>query len=268
MSIGVVATVYNEANALPAWLECVTPWADHVSVYHAGPQGEESDDGTIEILEKWNIPIHRGKIDDGFGVCRTAAIRSSPCDWVMVLDIDEAFYPTMPMLRCSGESTPKSEADEIIARYTGLGDWDCFEHTPRLGCKLNVEHGSKYSQLDYLKEVMATGNFDSITSIRRHWHDLTLTRPTQNWHIEPDYQKRIVRNVSHIHFEPSKKMHERLVGSRSMYRATQTQGPFFEHFHFYYKSMERDQRRHDVAIYNAINEGRKPPTKSEFAGTD
>lgn len=264
VTLGATATVYNEAKALPTWLSSVSRWADAITVYHAGPQGEESDDGTIEILEQWKIPIHRGKIDDGFGVCRTAAVRSCPCDYVMVLDIDEQFLPTVPYLRCSGESTPPRERDAILAQYTSLGAWDCWENVKRLGCKLTVTAGEEYDQLAYLKEILSTGHFDAVTTVRRHWHDLTLTRPTQNWHFEPDYQSRIVRNDDRIYFEPSKKMHERLVGARNIYRANQSQGPFFEHNHLFWKRSEWEQRKHDIAIYSAIHEGRVPPKKSEM----
>lgn len=48
-TIGLVANVYNEINALPGWLETHLPFFDDVRVLHAGPQGEYSYDGTIEL---------------------------------------------------------------------------------------------------------------------------------------------------------------------------------------------------------------------------
>jgi hypothetical protein len=101
-TIGLVANIYNEANALPGWLETHTPFFDHIAVYHSGPQGAKSSDGTIEILEKWGIPITWGSIDAGYGVVRNATFRCSPCDWVMLLDADERFYPTLRVMRCVG----------------------------------------------------------------------------------------------------------------------------------------------------------------------
>jgi hypothetical protein len=41
-------------------------------------------------------------------------------------------------------------------------------------------------------------------------------------------------------------------------------GPFFDHHHFFFKKMEMAQRSHDVAVYNAINDGKTPPTWEEF----
>ena len=107
-SIGLVANVYQEANALPGWLETHLPFFDDVRVLHTGPQGAYSTDGTIELLEKWNIPVHFGAIDEGFGIIRTKAVRSSPCDWVMVLDADERFYPVHCKMICSGEASTRS----------------------------------------------------------------------------------------------------------------------------------------------------------------
>ena len=74
VTIGLVANVYNEANALPGWLECHLPYFDDVRIFHAGPGGARSDDGTMELLEKWHIPVAFGAIDDGFGAVRTAAM--------------------------------------------------------------------------------------------------------------------------------------------------------------------------------------------------
>ena len=56
MSLGVVANVYNEAFALPGWLEMACSFFDDVRIYHSGPGGKCSDDGTVELLERWHIP--------------------------------------------------------------------------------------------------------------------------------------------------------------------------------------------------------------------
>ena len=73
-TIGLVANVYNEANALPGWLETHLPFFDDVRVVHAGPGGEWSNDGTIELLEKWRVPVRFCAIENGFGVVRSRAI--------------------------------------------------------------------------------------------------------------------------------------------------------------------------------------------------
>lgn len=195
LSLGLVANVYNEVNALPGWLEAHLPFFDDVRVYHAGPQGAYSDDGTIELLQKWRVPVVFGSIDAGFGAVRTAAVRSSPCDWVMVLDADERFYATHKLMSVSGESTPHSEVDTILQSYdfhdlkTVLPNW---ENVSRLGADLRVTDGVTYNQGIRLRELLSP-ELEAVCTVRRHWHDFSFRRPTQNWFTDPDWQ--IIRRI-------------------------------------------------------------------------
>ena len=269
ITLGLVANIYQEANALPGWLELHTPYFNDVRVVHAGPQGVYSNDGTIEILEKWKIPILYTAIDEGFGVVRTLAMRSSPCDYTMLLDADERFYPLHRHMTCSGESTSALEVDSILASYdfhdlkTVLPNW---ENVSRLGAKLHVDFNSTYDQGERLREILETERPDAVCTIRRHWHDLSFTRPTQNWHEMPDWQMRIVRNHPDIYFDPNIRMHERLVGAQKIVHADMRRGPFFDHAHLFFKKMEIEQRSHDIAIYNRIHASETPPTLDEFRG--
>ena len=265
LTIGLVANVFNEANALPGWLETHLPYFDDVRILHAGPQGSHSNDGTLEILEKWRIPITFGSIDAGFGVVRTMAIRSSPCDYVMLLDADERFYHLTERLICHGEPTPQAEVDWILQSYDFRGvklpNW---ENVAKLGANLRVERGETQNQGKYLRYLLDVERPDAVITVRRHWHDLSMTRPTQNWHTDPDWQMRLVRNDPGIYFDPATRMHERLMGATHVSRADMERGPFFDHFHFTFKRMEARQRSHDIAIYDSIHEGRMPPTLEEF----
>lgn len=293
VTLGLVCNFYNEANALPGFLECHTPYFDAISFYQSGPGGAESNDGSIEILEKWKVPIHRGKIDDGFGVVRTAAIRSSPCDFVMILDADERFYHHHQVMTCAGESTPPEDVDALLYDYSNpnfekdgpkarqeprkqvVQEYDksieftaCpsnFENMSQLGAKLSVSFGEVYNQGAWLRQMLADNDtLDAVKCVRRHWHDFTFKRPTQNWHQHPDYQMRLVKNKDSIYFDPGVKMHERLIGASNVHMPNFTHGPFFEHFHLHFKKMEASQRRHDTAIYSAIDKGERPPTWEEW----
>lgn len=256
-TIGLVANVYNEINALPGWLEVHTGAFDDVRLYHAGPQGALSDDGTMELLEKWRVPVVVGSIDDGFGAVRTKTLRMCPCDYVVLLDADERMFPLHRAMTCSGEQTPWGEADPILTAYTsGRPDWD---DVAKLGAGLHVDIGAPYDQVARLREVLDRERPDALCTVRRHWHDLSFRRPTQDWTKEPDWQMRTVRNHPDIRFSPGTKMHERLEGASRVVYADFERGPFFDHFHFWFKRMEMDQRAHDVAIYNAIHAGRRPP---------
>ena len=267
-TIGLVANIYNEANALPGWLETHLPYFDDVRVLHAGPGGQYSDDGTLEILKKWNIPVEFCAIDEGFGAVRTRALRMSPCDWVMILDADERFYPVHRILSCSGEATPQSEVDWILQSYdfrgVNLPNW---ENVAKLGSNLRVSVESTYNQGARLRETLETERPDAVVTVRRHWHDFSFRRPTQNWFTDPDWQMRLVKNDPRIHFDLSKRMHEQLLGAQHNIRADTVRGPFFDHFHFTFKRMEQEQRSHDIAIYDSIHEGKTPPTREQFVGS-
>ena len=263
-TIAAVANVYNEANALPGWLECVTSWADDIQIYHAGPGGAWSNDGTMEILKAWGIPVHRGSIDDGFGVVRTATVRATKCDWAVLLDADERFWGSVRVMGCSGEDTPPDQEGKILAEYTsgetGCGAWQSWESVRQLGQNLRVTFAEVYNQIDVLRDVLKNHTtIDAVQTIRRHWHDFTFKRPTQNWMGRPDCQARIVRNHPAIHWDPNKRMHESLIGADNIYQANMKEGPFFDHYHMWFKRMEPEQRRFDLQVYDALHEGRTVP---------
>lgn len=264
-TLGLVANIFNEANALPGWLETHLPFFDDVRVLHAGPQGEYSSDGTIELLERWHVPVEFCAIDEGFGVVRTRAIRMSPCDWVMILDADERFFSVHRLMTCSGESTPPEQVDWILQSYdfrgVNLPNW---ENIARLGAGLRVNVTNTYDQGKILREIISDGAYDAVCSARRHWHDFGFRRPTQNWDTSPDWQMRILRNRPDLYYDPGTRMHERLMGAQKVYRADVTCGPFMDHFHFTFKKMEVEQRAHDIAVYDKIHKGETPPILEEF----
>ena len=267
-TIGVVANVFNEAPALPGWLEAHTTWADDVRVYHSGPGGSMSSDGTIELLERWKIPYKVGSIDEGFGAVRTAAVRSSQCDWVCLLDADERLYQSVPILTCSGDSTPPDEVNQILQAYDDRNDRTAvpsnWENLAKLGAHLRVESGEVFNQALWLRTIIQCGSLDQIITVRRHWHDFGWKRPTQNWHQDPDRQGRIIRNLETIYFDAGTRMHERICGVTSSHQPDMTRGPFFDHYHIFFKRQAVETRRHAIATYDAIHEGRKPPTLEEY----
>jgi hypothetical protein len=285
-SIGLVCNLYNECNALPGWLECHTPYFDDIRVFHAGPGGAYSDDGTIEILEKWRVPVEFGAIDEGFGIVRTKTIRMCPCDWVMLLDVDERFHQYIRVMTCTGESTPREDVDallydygnpnyqkdgpkartlkQVVQPYDADVDFTAcpsnFENLWQLGAKLTVTQGEVCNQGAWLRAVIKDSDLDAVKVVRRHWHDFTFRRPTQNWHTDPDYQMRLLRRNDSIRFAQDTRMHERVEGAEKVHDPDFTRGPFFDHYHLFFKKMEAEQRQHDLAIYNAINNGEVPPS--------
>lgn len=266
VTIGLVANVYNEINALPGWLETHLPFFDDVRVMHAGPFGEYSNDGTMELLSKWCIPTQFCSIDEGFGAVRSRTLRMSPCDYIMLLDADERFYPLVPVLDCSGQATPHSRVDEILRGYDFRTRYPNWDEIAELGSDLKVERLGIQDQGKCLRELLQSERPDVVCTVRRHWHDFSMKRPTQNWKLDCDWQLRLVRNHPSIKYDSDKAMHEQLIGAEKAIRASANFGPFFDHFHFMFKRMEQEQRAHDVAIYDKIHAGERPPTWQEFKG--
>lgn len=263
-TIGLVANVYNEANALPGWLEAHLPHFDDVRVMHAGPGGEYSNDGTLEILSKWRVPVQFCSIDEGFGAVRAKTLRMCPCDYIMLLDADERFHQVVPILQLVGSATPHAEHDEILRGYSfehGSPDWD---RIGQLGKDLRVSVVGYHDQGAILRRILSEFKPDAVCTIRRHWHDFGWKRPTQDWCIDCDWQMRLVRNDPSITFDPTVPMHEQLVGAGNVHRSDVHYGPFFDHYHFWFKRMEPLQRAHDVKVYDAIHRGERPPTWEEF----
>lgn len=240
-SLGVVTHVFEEANALPGFLEAATRFFDEVVVYHTGPGGRRSQDGTIEIAEKWGVRLEWGNLDGGFGAVRTQAVRLSSCEWVAILDADERLWPEQSVLSCEGtEGYPQYEHPALTVFRGGVFD-----------------HGAR------LRDRLSDPNVDAVCASRRHWFDFTGRRPCQNWHHIPDYQLRIVRNGGHVGYDASTRMHERCVDFRTgdgprHVLPDPVYGPFFDHYHCFWKAMEPEQRQADIAYYNQLHEGSVP----------
>jgi glycosyltransferase involved in cell wall biosynthesis len=243
-TIGLAMNVYMEHNALPGALESASRFYDDIWVIHAGPGGKYSTDGTIEILEQYGVRIIFDKIDDGFGVLRTKLLRAASTEWTMIMDADERFFPWIPEFACSGTgSYPAQEHPDL---HRGLND-GCFNQGDLLRSKLANE----------CKEA------DALRLSRRHWFDLGMHRPCQNWTITEDWQLRILRNKPYVYYDHTVKMHERCLDKRTgrdpVYGTGNTRkGPFFDHFHCFFKPMEKDQRQSDIKIYDWLDHGSGP----------
>lgn len=236
-TITMACNIYQEGNAVHGLLESASQFFDEVFFFHTGPNGRHSTDGTIEAIEKWHARLEFGSIDDGFGAIRTELIRRSRCDWVMILDADERFYPMVPLLNCEGhEKYPDVQAPN-----------------------LKTTHEKWLDQGAMLRDLL-TQDFDVIRTCRRHWFDHTWKRPCQNFRVIADWQCRVLKNNGRVGFNTNVKMHEQLTGAQRIWSGdAHVYGPYHDHFHCHYKPMEPEQRKEDIAIYDALHEGRPMP---------
>lgn len=249
MTIGCAMNVYNESLALPGAMANAEQWADDIFIFHTGPNGKASTDGTMELLEKSGINWRIGDINRGYGKIRTELIHRMKTDWVIIMDADERIGLSMPLLSCQGEE-----------KYP--------EHkNPNVRCSLVK---AEFDAIGHLRHVLKTTPPHAMAyrMCRRHWFnnpDVMGTipiedyHPCQNWNSAPDWQLRCVRNSPYICFDPDRKMHEHLkdtrIWSEPVWESGDTvQGPFFDHSHCWFKPLSPEKNAEDMETYKKLDE--------------
>jgi glycosyltransferase involved in cell wall biosynthesis len=241
MSLGLACNFYREPFALPGFLEMATSgYFDDVVMISSPPSDAPPDDESIALVEKAGVRLVHTKIDAGYGVVRTRCIRESQADWVMILDCDERFHTTAPLLRCEGtEGYPQVKKPKLTIQSNG-----------------EIDQGTLLKRLIAEAPPQKTG----ICLSRRHWFNKPggFDRPCQNWHLIPDWQLRCVRNTPFLFYDPAVKMHEKLLDSRTwseidFVRADTEQGPFIDHHHFWAKEADPEGRKLAVETYEKLD---------------
>lgn len=241
-TVAACLNVYNDNKALPGALENAAQWADNIFVIHAGPDGKASTDGTMETLQAWGIKPVMADIMEGFGIIRTRLVRECGCDWGVILDCDERLVVNGKVLRCHGN--------------------DQFPHTLNPQNTVEVLDQS-FCHWRWLKGVIdgAGADYDAVRTCRRAWMDIGMKRPAQNFHKIQDWQCRILRNSEFIGYDPSIKIHERIVDFRTgagpkMFQIDDTErGLFHDHFSPWFRKMEPAQNAEDVSTYESLEAG-------------
>lgn len=245
MSITIAATFFNEANAMPGFLEMASQFADEILLVDCGPKSTPSSDGTLDIVRKWGIDPLRWEIDPGYGVVRTQLLHTCKTPWALLLDIDERVAVTAPILRCHGTES--------------------YPNVPHPKLTVTVQEPS-YNHRDFIISKMREADERGYTGVRfsrRHWFTASYKNPTQNWETNRDWQLRCLRTHKHIGFKAETRMHEhcfdwhRNCGPQYI-EDDPLRGGFLDHLHCWFKSMEPEQRAHDIRIYDAIH-GKLPP---------
>jgi hypothetical protein len=242
MSLGISCNFYREPFALPSFLEMATSgYFDDVVMVSSPPSNAKPDDESIALVEKAGVRLVHTTIDAGYGVVRTRCIRESQADWTMIMDCDERFYPTIPVLKCEGtEGYPQIKEPKLTVIVEREG----------------------FNQGDLLKRMIAdAGNAkNGICMSRRHWFGAPreFNKPCQNWQLIPDWQLRVVRNSQFIFYDPLVKMHEKILDSRTwgeidFIRGNVNEGPFFDHHHFWAKNADPEGRKLAVHTYEKLD---------------
>lgn len=239
ISLGCCFNVYNDADALSGMLENAASFFDDLFCVHSGPEGKKSDDGTIELLEKWGVRTVYEDISQGFGAIRTKALHGLTTEFGFILDADERYHPIVETLECHGtEGFPAQQEPNLTVTVKGQA----------------------YNQGRMLRDLLTTTDKDCLVGVRRHWMDFSMRRPAQNWYTIRDFQCRCLRNAPHIGFKPEEKMHEKVVdfrtgGEPSMLRIeSPSRGIFWDHYSIPFKRRNPKKNVEDLATYRALHE--------------
>lgn len=238
-SIALCANVYQDASALRGLLEFGSRYFDNIFIIHTGPGGVLSTDGTVELAESFGATVKFDDIQKGFGVIRTRLIHECGCEWAMIMDADERFFPHINMMDCSGTE-----------EYPGVAE-------PRLSVTVRPE---LIDQGTRLRSLITRPDINAVRSTRRHWFDFTMRKPTQNWMINRDHQLRIVRNRGEIGYERGRVMHERLIDSRTGNTPTFAEqddygGIFYDHFHMHFRRTQPGKKEANEQNYGRLERG-------------
>lgn len=240
-SIGCAISFRDEVNALPGFLESATQFFDFVFLADCSMDMTQSTDGSLDIIRKWGLPDPPlWSLANGFGAVRSQLVHSCPTDWTVIMDADERLSVSMPLLKCEGTD-----------RYPAV-------QNPKLEVKVI---GGVYNQREMLMEKIMAAESKGIKTVRfqrRHWFDFSQNRPCENWSIIKDYQLRCIKSRAGVGYTEKPRMHERafdfsLNKEPEYVPDDDVRGPYFDHYHCFFKPMEKEQRAADIAAYDQLD---------------
>lgn len=244
MKIGVVCHFHAERHALRPFIEAAEKMFDEIVLVSSPMDGTPADPETIAIAEASDHRLIHDTLSQGFGALRTRCIGYSSCDWVMIADADEVLWPSAPDMHCSGREK--------------------FPQTLTPNLKVGRSSGET-NQYGALRGLCAKADNDGALAIclsRRHWMGAPgeWDRPAQNWiHDDPDWQLRLVKNTPFLCYDPEVRMHERLLFTPTWNEPRfirVTDGSLFiDHYSHYYRAMEPEQNKEDIATYETLLPG-------------
>ena len=239
VSLALGVNVFEDAAALRGLLETSSPYFDNIVVIHASPDGSMSKDGTIELCEQFGVTLLFDDMQRGFGAIRSRLVHDCGCTFAMIMDADERFFPSLPVLHCEG-----------VEKYPDVQEPNLSVH----------RQGDVCNQGALLRRLIADPQWMSIRATRRHWFDFSFRRPTQNWLFEKDHQLRIVRNIPEIAYDAKVPMHEKLIDSRTGTDPKYSEqddyaGPFIDHFHCFYRRAYPGFKEGREAQYRRLEKG-------------
>lgn len=238
-SIALGINFHNDAAAMRGLLELGSSYFDNIYALDASPDGKFSTDGSCELLESFGVKPLLADMNRGFGAIRTSLLHDCGCEWCMILDCDERFYPLINAMSCEGtDRYPNHPEPKLTVKKT--------QHVINQGA--HVKH---HIQNPILMAMRFT---------RRHWFDFGMTKPAENWSTVFDHQLRCVRNNPAIHY--TRFMHEALLDDRTgetprFLEQDPVGGPHIDHMHLFFRKAQPGHKEANERNYDRLSRGEK-----------
>lgn len=242
-SIALGINFHNDAAAMRGLLELGSSYFDNIYALDGSPDGRFSDDGSCELLESFGVKPILEDMNQGFGAIRTKLIHDCGCEWVMIMDCDERFHPTIQVMTCEGTDRYPNPLDPKLT----------VTKTPDL-----INQGAHVKNQIKNPELMA------MRFTRRHWFDFTMTKPAENWNLIWDHQLRCVRNHPKIHY--TLHMHEAIIDDRTgktpkFLEQDPIGGPHLEHMHLFFRRTQPGHKEENEQRYARLSRGERMVVK-------
>lgn len=242
-SIALGINFHNDSAAMRGLLELGSSYFDNIYALDGSPDGNFSTDGSVELLESFGVKPILEDMNKGFGFVRTRLIHDCGCEWVMIMDCDERFFPQIQAMSCEGtDRYPAQQEPNLVV----------------------TKHPDIINQGAHIKNQINNPELMALRFTRRHWFDFTMTRPAENWNLIWDHQLRCVRNHKQIHYTLN--MHEALVDDRTgktpkFLEQDPVGGPHFEHMHMFYRKTQPGYKEANEKRYERLSRGEKMVVK-------
>lgn len=205
-TISLCMIVKNEEQFLEKCLESVCRYVDEIVIVDTG-----SEDGTVEIAERFTENVYHHPWEDSFSKARNIALQYATCDWVFQIDGDEELLPG------GGEELLKSVRDagdadivfvSILSGYsngTRMASHN-FERLFRNNGKIHYE-GAVHNRI-----VGGTMGMFSKVRLLHHGYDVKGKKAKQK------FERTTTLLKAEIHKDPKNPLHHHYLGTSYLSR--------------------------------------------------
>lgn len=173
MKISACMLTKNEEKNIERCLQSITPYVDEVVIVDGF-----SEDGTVEIAQKYTDKVYPKEFSGSFAVERNYSIEKSTGDWVFIMDADEVCEKSL--LDKLRELTDQNKYDAYsFIRKEVLPSGDVLEQNyPMMGVRLAKRDKMRYYGAIHERAIVF-GKVKFIPEIIHHHRGYTTQYPAE-----------------------------------------------------------------------------------------